>query len=249
MIPKVIHYFWFGGKPLTELACKCIASWKRYLPDYEICRWDESNFDVNIISYTRDAYAAGKYAFVSDYARFRVLYDHGGVYFDTDVEVLKPMSDVLANGPYMGFESTGKEDQLAVNPGLGMAAMPAMELFAKILLRYESLPFTIEEGRLNPYTMIPLVTDLLKKQGLKGDGGIEKAAGFRIYPPDWFNPFDDATGRMRKTSNTRSVHWYSKTWMPTEPRLSIELKRFGRRIFGKGFVAGVGKLLRRKSGR
>ena len=89
MIPKVIHYCWFGGNPLPESAQKCIASWRKFLPDYEIKEWNESNFDVNAIPYTAQAYAAKKYAFVSDYARFSILYDNGGLYFDTDVEVIR----------------------------------------------------------------------------------------------------------------------------------------------------------------
>lgn len=100
-IPTVIHYCWFGGKPLPALAVKCIESWKKYLPDYEIKRWDESNFDVNLIPYTQQAYEAKKYAFVSDYARFWILYKYGGLYFDTDVEVIKPMDDLIAAGPFM----------------------------------------------------------------------------------------------------------------------------------------------------
>ena len=97
MIPKSIHYCWFGRSELTPLAKKCLASWRQFFPDYEIKEWNEDNFDVNIIPYTADAYKAGKYAFVSDYARFWVLYHFGGVYFDTDVEVIRPMDDVLEN--------------------------------------------------------------------------------------------------------------------------------------------------------
>ena len=96
MIPKVIHYCWFGGKPLPASAQKCIDSWKKFLPGYEIVRWDESNFDVRAIPYISEAYDAGKYAFVSDYARFWVLYNFGGLYFDTDVEVIRPMDDIIA---------------------------------------------------------------------------------------------------------------------------------------------------------
>ena len=99
MIPKVIHYCWFGGKPLPELAEKCLASWRKYLPGYEIRRWDESNFDINILPYTREAYGAKKYAFVSDYARFWILYNQGGIYFDTDVEVIAPLDSIIAAGP------------------------------------------------------------------------------------------------------------------------------------------------------
>lgn len=104
MIPKIIHYCWFGGNPLPELAVKCIESWKKYCPDYEIKRWDESNFDLNCCDYVKEAYQAKKWAFVSDYARFKVLYDDGGLYFDTDVELIKPIDDILARGPFMGVE-------------------------------------------------------------------------------------------------------------------------------------------------
>lgn len=105
MIPKIIHYCWFGRNPLPELAQKCIASWKKYLPDYEIKEWNEDNFDVNIIPYTAEAYAQKKYAFVSDYARFWILHKYGGIYFDTDVEVIRPIDDIIARGNFMGFET------------------------------------------------------------------------------------------------------------------------------------------------
>ncbi len=212
MIPKIIHYCWFGRGPLPPLAQKCIASWRQFLPDYEIKEWNEDNFDVNILPYTADAYATGKYAFVSDYARFWVLFKYGGVYFDTDVEVIRSMDDVLARGPFMGFEIE-EEKRLAVNPGLGMAAMPGMELYQNSLSRYETMSFSLEDGSLNPYTMIPMVTELLVAAGLKGEGTIEHIAGINIYPPEWFNPFDDLTGRLRKTENTRTSHWFAKSWM------------------------------------
>lgn len=105
MIPKIIHYCWFGRGPLPELAQKCITSWKKYLPDYEIKEWNEDNFDVNIIPYTAEAYKAKKYAFVSDYARFWILYKFGGIYFDTDVEVIRPIDDIVERGNFMGFET------------------------------------------------------------------------------------------------------------------------------------------------
>ena len=104
MIPKIIHYCWFGGNPLPELAVKCIESWKKYCPDYEIKRWDESNFDLNCCDYVKEAYQAKKWAFVSDYVRFKVLYNEGGLYFDTDVELIKSIDDILAHGPFMGVE-------------------------------------------------------------------------------------------------------------------------------------------------
>lgn len=104
MIPKVIHYCWFGGNPLPNIAVKCINSWKKYFPDYEIIEWNESNFDLFSCDYCREAYDAKKWAFVSDYARFKILYEHGGVYFDTDVEVIKSMDDILQKGAFIGRE-------------------------------------------------------------------------------------------------------------------------------------------------
>lgn len=244
MIPKVIHYCWFGGNPLPPLAQKCIASWRKFMPDYEICAWNEDNFDVDIIPYTADAHKAGKYAFVSDYARFKILYEQGGVYFDTDVELIAPMDDIIAQGPFMGFECDGSSGKMAVAPGLGIAAEAGMPLYEEILRRYENLSFCGPDGNINPYTMIPLVTDILVRKGLKGDGTREHVAGVDVYPPQWFNPFDDATGRLRKTAETRSIHWYAKSWMPKERALIVFLKRTIRRIFGTEAVARLGKKIK-----
>lgn len=243
MIPKIIHYCWFGHSPLPELAQKCIASWRKYLPDYEIKEWNEDNFDVNILPYTVDAYVAKKYAFVSDYARFWVLYHYGGVYFDTDVEVIRAMDDVLERGPFMGFEIE-KGEKMAVNPGLGLAAEPGMELYATILKRYETMSFYSPEGTMSFYMMIPMVTDLLKQQGLQGNGTIEHIAGVDIYPSDWFNPFDDAIGRLKKTKNTRTIHWYAKSWLPEESIFCVSVKRLARRLLGVERVGKVGKILK-----
>ena len=244
MIPKTIHYCWFGRGELTPLAKKCIASWRQFFPGYEIKEWNEDNFDVNCISYTADAYKAGKFAFVSDYARFWVLYHFGGVYFDTDVEVIKPMDDVLENGPFMGFELLGERP--AVNPGLGLAAMPGMSLYKAILDQFKQMSFLTENGSLNPYTMIPMVTDLLKERGLVCNGAIEQVAGISIYPPDWFNPFDDATGWLHKTKNTRTIHWYAKSWLPTKSGWITKTKRLLRRLIGTERLTRLGQFLKKR---
>lgn len=243
MISKIIHYCWFGRGPLTPLAQKCLASWRQCFPDYEIREWNEDNFNVNCIPYAAEAYKAGKYAFVSDYARFWVLYQYGGVYFDTDVEVIRPMDDLLEKGPFMGFELLG--EKMAVAPGLGLAAEPGLPLYKDILDHYEAMPFLLSDGTINPCMMIPMVTNLLVKKGLKGNGKIEHVAGINIYPPDWFNPYDDATGRLQITDNTRTIHWYAKSWMPAEPAWKTRLKRVLRRIFGKERIMRLGHLLKK----
>ncbi len=229
---------------MPPLAEKCVASWRKYLPDYEIRRWDETNFNVEAHPYTRDAYAAGLYAFVSDYARFKILFENGGVYFDTDVEVIRPLDDVIAAGPFMGFESDGHSGPLAVAPGLGLASEAGMNLYAEILKRYDDMPFYDVEGNRNPYSMIPMVTEMLVSKGLKGGVGIENVEGVNVYPQEWFNPFEDSTGRLKKTTNTRTIHWYSKSWMPKESSMTLWAKRFARRLFGTGVVARLGRIVK-----
>lgn len=219
-IPKVIHYCWFGRNPLPESAQKCIASWRKYFPDYEIVEWNEDNFDVHGIPYISEAYEAKKYAFVSDYARYKILHEHGGVYFDTDVEVVREMSPIISKGPYLGFEiDPGREREYgAVNPGLGMAALPGMKLYANVLKYYRSLHFILPGGEQNIQdAVVNITTNELVKLGLKPTKGIQNVEGVTVYPSEYFNPFDDNTGRLRKTKDTYTIHWYSKTWMSVNP--------------------------------
>lgn len=246
MIPKTIHYCWFGGKPLPESAKKCIAAWRKWLPDYEIKEWNESNFDINSIPYTKEAYSVGKYAFVSDYARFKILYEHGGLYFDTDVEVIAPMDDIIAAGPFMGFEidpMPGKSAG-AVNPGLGLNAVPGMDVYKDILEYYGNLKFIKPDGsfEIND-AVVNITTRELVKNGLKEIEGLQKVCGITIYPSDFFNPFDDATGKLYKTENTRSIHWFSKTWLNVSPARQY-VSRLFHRIFGVCSIEKIRKFTR-----
>lgn len=215
IIPKVIHYCWFGGKPLPPLAEKCIASWRKFLPDYEIKRWDESNFDVNIIPYTAQAYEAKKYAFVSDYARFWILYKYGGVYFDTDVEVIKPMDDIIAAGPFMGCENPYQEgatpNELCVAPGLGIGVNSGNVLYKEILELYSTISF-IQEGKYNLKTVVNITTEILCDKGLKNIQSIQKIAGIMLYPCDYFCPINYRTGKKTVTKNTYTIHHYASSW-------------------------------------
>ena len=231
-IPKTIHYCWFGRNPLPESAKKCIASWRMFLPDYEIKEWNEDNFDVNIIPYTAEAYQAKKYAFVSDYARFWILYRYGGLYFDTDVEVIKPMDDIVARGPFMGIEVPSSDGAFPlVNPGLGLGGTPGLYLYKEFLDYYVPLHFLKEDGTVNEVTVVTHTTNILKNNGLRPTNEIQEVAGVWIYPRDYFNPLDDLTGRLTTTHNTRSIHWYTRTWSDS-PSWRIKLSRWSHRVFG-----------------
>lgn len=212
MIPKVIHYCWFGRNPLPESAQKCIASWHKFFPNYEIREWNEDNFDVNSIPYTREAYEAKKYAFVSDYARFWILYKFGGIYFDTDVEVIKSIDDIIDRGPFMGIELMGTDGMPQVNPGLGLGAESGNSIYCKVLEYYKAQRFLNKDGSLNQTTVVTRVTGLLAKEGLLAFDGMQHVGNISIYPKDYFNPLDDLTGRLFLTENTRSIHWYKNSW-------------------------------------
>ena len=191
MIPKVIHYCWFGRNPLPKSAQKCIASWRKYLPDYEIKEWNESNFDVNIIPYTAEAYKAKKYAFVSDYARFWILYKYGGLYFDTDVEVIKNMDNIIAKGPFMGCEKRNINcltKSPAIAPGLGLGVTPGFPLYKDLLNVYDKKHLFSRLGKIEE-TIVGITTRLLEERGLVQDNeGIWHCLDLNIYPEEYFCP-------------------------------------------------------------
>lgn len=215
MIPKTINYCWFGGNPLGEKEKACIQSWEKFLPDCDIKRWDESNFDVQCCEYVSEAYEAKKWAFVSDFARFSILYQDGGLYFDTDVEIIKPIGDILSEGPFMGFERDygAPQSPMAVNPGLGIGATPGLAVYETILKSFKSSHFRRPDGSLDETTVVRRVTDILAGMGLEERPGIQRVAGLTIYPSEFFNPKDFLTGQLHITENTRSIHHYEATWL------------------------------------
>lgn len=252
-IPKKIHYCWFGGNPLPKSAMKCIQSWKKYFPDYEIIQWNEDNYDVNKIKYIREAYQAKKYAFVSDYARFDILYHEGGIYFDTDVEVIKSFDDILEKGPFMGCEIDGSfslEDEMindatnlggTVNPGLGIAVNPGLGLYEEILNYYASQNFLNEDGTINQETVVTKTTKILREQGMKNVKEIQKIGGITIYPKEYFNPMNNNTGVVDITENTHSIHWYSMSWISPVMRMKSRITRVFHRLFGENCFAAIKK--------
>ena len=240
MIPKKIHYCWFGRNPLPEDAQKCIASWRKYFPDYEIIEWNEDNFDVNSIPYTAQAYSAKKYAFVSDYARFKILYEYGGLYFDTDVEVIKPFDDILEKGGFMGREMEARKGGL-VNPGVGMGVEKGHRIYEAVLKKYAGLCFLNPDGSYNLKTVVSYTTEELSNFGLQCTDEIQNLNGIYIYPVEYFNPFDDLTGKLKKTPNTHSIHWFSKSWLPVST-FRTKISRLSHRILGIHFTTSIRKL-------
>lgn len=234
MIPKIIHYCWFGGNPLPKSAIKCINSWKKFFPDYEIKEWNEENFDITLMSYTKEAYLAKKYAFVSDVARFWILYHEGGVYFDTDVEVIRPMQDILIQGGFMGVETPSDGINVpTVNSGLGLAAPKGHPFLKEVIEFYQNSHYGNPETgeKTIEGTVVTHVTNLLVPHGLKPVNDVQRVADINIYPRDYFCPFEDSTGVLTKTMNTRSIHWYSKTWIEM-PRIYYHITRLLHRVFG-----------------
>lgn len=208
MIPKIIHYCWFGRNPLSSDAIKCIQSWKKYFPDYEIIEWNESNFNIHSCSYIEEAYQCKKWAFVSDFARFKILYENGGLYFDTDVEVIKSFEPIIVNGQFMGKEANNDSLDYYVNPGLGMAAEEGDILCREVIDYYSSIHF--DES--NIITICEHVTNLLKEKGYIGNNQTEKVAGYVLYPQEYLCPKNYYNGELNITSNTYSIHHYSNTW-------------------------------------
>lgn len=220
MIPKTIHYCWFGGNPLPGDALKCIESWRKYCPNYEIKEWNESNFDFSDCQYAMEAYNAGKWAFVSDYARFKILYEYGGLYFDTDVEVIRLLDDLVAAGPFMGFESG-----TSAAPGLGLAANPGLGFYKTMIDKYKLLHFLRTDGTYNLKTIVVYTTEELIKAGLQKVPGIQTVSGITLYPSEYFCPKDCMTGILNITDNTYSIHHFKASWYSELQTCTAELTK------------------------
>lgn len=193
------------------------------MPDYTIKEWNENNFDVHCCKYVEQAYEQGKWAFVSDYARFWILYHEGGLYFDTDVELVRNLDELLAKGPFLGIE---KGDVDLVGPGLGMGAAPQMAFYREILEDYQKDCFLQKDGTLNLKTVVTRTSDLLKKHGFT-DAKLEEprqVAGIWIYPGDYFCPMDYYTGEIKLTEHTYSIHKYDGSWTSQRQQARNQLK-------------------------
>jgi len=238
MIPKRIHYCWFGGAKKQKLAKKCLASWSRVCPDYEIVEWNESNFDVFQNEYTRYCFENKKWAFLSDFARLSIVYENGGLYFDTDVELLEKPDSLLNNSAFFGFET---EEYIAT--GLGFGAEKGHKSVKEMMEPYLKMK-PDREGNIAMKTCPALNTEALIPFGLVKNGRRQELGDILVLPPEVLNPYDDPTGRMNKTANTISIHWYGKSWMSRKAVLRSTLTKPFHRVFGTNCFEWVKKLLK-----
>lgn len=223
IIPKVIHYCWFGEQPLPPLAEKCIESWKKYCPDYEIIQWNEENYKTdNKCSYVREAYEAKKWAFVSDYARLEIVYQYGGIYLDTDVELIKSLDDLLEQECFLALESSGY-----IATGLGFGAIKNSIALKMMLKEYENIHYKLGQGVYDDTPCPTRNTNPFKKMGLVVDSQIQQLQICNIYPPEYFCPLDYRTKTLKITSNTISIHHYNESWITeAEKRLTLEVREY-----------------------
>lgn len=237
MIPKKIHYCWFGRGEKPKLAKKCIASWKKFCPDYEIIEWNEENFDVNQNAYTRYCFENKKWAFLSDYVRLWVVAKFGGIYFDTDVEVVQSFDKLLQYEAFYGFEN-----MKYVASGLGFGAIAHHITVEKMLQEYDELVQN-EDVQL---TGCPFLnTKALQTCGLKLNGELQNIMGAEILPVEYLNPLEDSTGIVRKTENTLSIHWYAKSALSKKDIIRSKITRPFHRIFGEKCFEKIKQILHR----
>lgn len=237
-IPKTIHYCWFGKADKPESVCKYINTWKKYCPDYKIIEWNEDNFDITSNTYVNQAYQQKKYAFVTDYVRLYVLYNYGGIYMDTDVEVLKPLDKFLNNSAFSGFENNN-------NIPTGIMGAEKGNLWIKDLLdEYNDLVFIKENGTLDLTTNVVRITNLTKKKyGLKQESSFQNLKNIvTLYPYDYFCPKDWETGEIHCTQNTYTIHHFSGSWHGDKEKKQAEKYRKRLKKYISKYGEGKGKL-------
>lgn len=241
MIPKIIHYCWFGMNPKPELFEKCLESWKKYFPDYKIIEWNEENYNINKCPYIQEAYQCKKWAFVSDYVRFDVLYQQGGIYFDTDVEVIRPFPDSLFKSTgFTGIESSTE----SIAPGLVYACEPGDKIAGEMLADYQKSHF-ITNGKPDNFTVNARITNIFEKHGYVPDLRIQTVCNITIYPPEYFCGYDLDSRELAITEKTISVHHYTFSWASKETHIYLKIRKKILKIVGKKFFFFIRGLYRK----
>ena len=215
MIPKIIHYCWFGRNSKPKLSEKCYASWQMYCPDYEIKEWNEDTYDLSQAPlYVQQAYEAKKWAFVTDYVRLQVVYEHGGIYLDTDVELVRNPNEFLNCTAFFGFEG-----DYSIATGLGFGAVKGSGILKELMADYQDIPFILDNGGMDLTPCPVRNTEVFLRKGLKLDGTKQVLEdGTLILSAEFLCPLDNATRILRKTKNTVSIHHFDASWQPQEQK-------------------------------
>lgn len=237
MIPKIIHYCWMSGEPFPELIQECIDTWKKFLPDYKIIEWNKNNFDVNVSTFTKEAFEAKKYAFVSDYVRLYALYNYGGIYLDSDIKVLKSFNDLLNNKAFSGFES---KDRVGV---WILASEKGNPLFKEMLDCYEDKHFIKNDGSLDLEPNTSLLKPVFEKYGIIFNNKYQKNKYITIYPKDYFCPLDESTGELNITKNSYAMHLFNGAWVPKEQKEYTNLYKLYYNKYKKWHFLFLAKIL------
>lgn len=217
MIPKTIHYCWFGGNKKPAKVKKCIKSWKKLCPDYKIIEWNESNYDTGTTPFCAEMAKRKKWAFLSDYARLQIIYENGGIYLDTDVELIKPLDNLLHHKAFMGYEINDR-----TNTGLGFGAEKGLKILKENMTEYDKIKDYDEiENNVNISTVV------MQRHGIKPDNGtVQYLEGIALYPQEYFCPKPVDTGLVKTTENTYSIHHYTGSWFNKEQRKRNKKRRF-----------------------
>ena len=245
MIPKIIHYCWFGNGPMPEKERKCIETWKKFFPDYRFIKWDENNFDFKSCKFAMQAYDAKMYAFVSDYVRAKVLFKYGGLYLDTDVEVIKPFPKILDGKGFLGFER-----RHFIGTAV-LASQMGSEVMQKLVNYYEQHDFLMEDGLMDNIANVSVLTDILKEYGLELGGERQTVAEFEVFNREFFYPKKLGENDFRITNETCAIHKCSNSWMSEREKKRGNSKLWinvGRPIFRTGRNALV-KILGKEKAR
>lgn len=220
-IPKVIHYCWFGGKPLPDKVKTMVASWHKMCPDYKIIQWNESNYDYNKNQYMKDAYKEKKWAFVADYARLDIVYNYGGIYLDTDVELIKSLDKLLNSHAFFALEKQNTN----ISTGLGFGAEKGNIHIKHLLAIYESISFYNKNGELNLTPCTTYTTEYFKSIGYICENRNQLIDNIQIYSWEYFCPIDFKTGKIEVTEKTIGIHWYDASWLSDSDKRINEIEK------------------------
>lgn len=224
-IPKIIHYCWFGGAEKNALTLRCIDSWERYAPDCEIVEWNENTFDVTKNDYMRQAYEAKRWSFVSDYARLDIVYEYGGVYLDTDVELIKPIDELLNGSGFIGFEQKDSQMRFSINTGGGFGAAKNDSTIRAMRDYYASIPFLRPDGSENLQPCPLYNTEAMLPLGLKCDNTLQQIGSITVYPYEYFCPVNWKTHQCITTENTFSIHHFDASWLSEQEKKKRKRER------------------------